>query len=332
MVRQTGRIEARADGGFSAGSLRHYARELVRLGYIEPAAYFSHLPTDGPGAKRYVLTRAGKRVFTQLESSAPLAVIHRQSIHAKGGVNWRESSAGATIPSAPRRYSQRYVGGHNLCFRMIVEERFERPIPWQSEHPMGPKAAPRWVSRHLEYEPGVHLEEAGGSMSEGSGEAGHVIMLKFAVEARGRKPSEVEREAESRADGIRRTLEMRYGGQLSDPEIRGHPKHSFPHDPFARVIRSKGIALHGPVGVDDTPEEGTLEIEAAEKADAYLNLPEQVARLMASVGRLEAAIESMARSQETVVVAQTQILRRLVGDVHARSVPGVSGPKWPAEN
>lgn len=332
--------ELKAEGRFSPDAIRHYIRDLVRRGYVEPARYFSHLPSDGAGSKRYVLTRRGKAVLAELQSSAPQAGIDRQSIHATGGGKSEESSAGATTPSAhPRRphprYSQRYVGGHNLCFRMVIEQPFERPFVWATEHAMGPKDAPRWMSRHAEYEPGVHIEEAGGTIADPAGTEGHVVMLKFAVPANGRSPTEVEREAESRADGIRRTLELRYGCQLSEPTIRGHPKHSFPHDPFAKVVRARGITLHGPVGVDDTPDEDTLEIEAAAKADAYLNLPGTLERLAGAVesmnrksDQLAAVLESIVRAQDRVLTAQGHMLRQL--EELRRREP--IGPTRPGEN
>ena len=172
--------EIASQGPYSVVRLRHYVREFVARGLIEPATAFSHLPTDGPGAKRYVLTIRGTDLLRDL-------VAEMEGPRKGRGItaNSVESSARATIASAPR-YSQRYVGAHNLCFRMVIEQPFERPMKWASEHAMGPKDAPRWMSRHATYEAGVHVEEAGGTISDPAGAAGHVIMLKFAVDAKGR--------------------------------------------------------------------------------------------------------------------------------------------------
>jgi hypothetical protein len=310
----------RLGGRFPDDVSRHYLRDLVQRGLIRPAPYFSHLPTDGAGAKRFILTRAGREELERLESSAPPAVIVA-TLTSESGEKSPDSSAGATASSAPR-YSQRYAGGHNLCFRMVIEEPFDRPAQWETEHPMGPVEAPRWMSRHATYEPGVHIEEAGGTIRDPAGAVGHVLMLKFAVRADGRTPVEVEHEAESRALGIRRTLEMRYGCKLSDPELRGHPKHSFPRDPFAKVVRKEGIAIHGPVGVDDTPEENTLEIEDAHLAQRYVegvaaigtgnrDVAAGLAKLAEATGRLEAQVAQLVRSSEVQTVAQGEMLRRI---------------------
>ncbi len=319
----------RSGGQFPEGFSRHYLRDVVQRGLIRPAPYFSHLPTDGPGAKRFILTRAGRRELESLESSAPLARNHAEGSsreYVSNGGNSPKSSAGATSRSAPQRspllYSQRYAGCHNLCFRMVIEEPLERPVRWDTEHAMGPRSSPRWMSRHATYEPGVHIEEAGGTIRDPSGAAGHVLMLKFAVRADGRAPLEVERDAETRADGARRMLEMRYGGRLSEPELRGHPKHSFPRDPFARIVRKEGIAIHGPVGVDDTPEEETLEIEDAHMAQEYVEAiaaigtgnreaAEGLTKLVQATNRLEAQVTQLVRTSEVSAVAQVEMLRRI---------------------
>ncbi len=59
--------EIRGSGEIDARSLRHYVREMLRRGFIEPARFFSHLPEDGPGAKRFTLTEIGKRALQELE-------------------------------------------------------------------------------------------------------------------------------------------------------------------------------------------------------------------------------------------------------------------------
>jgi len=319
--------EIRRATGRTVDSLRHYIRELTARGLIEPARYFSHLSTDGSGAKRYILTRLGRRELERLESSTPTVGMERQPISAKGGRNSEVFSARATNLSA-LRYSQRYVGAHNFCFRMVIEEPFERPFRWASEHPMGPRKAPRWMSRHATYEPGVHIEEAGGTIRDAAGAAGHLILLKFAVLAKDRNPVEVEREAESRSDGIRRTLEMMYGCRLSEPELRGHPKHSFPRDPFARLVRAKGVSIHGPIGVDDTPEEGTLEIADARQAQEYVKgvssvpkLAEAIDRLTSGQKELGEAMAKVATGLGDMLTAQAQLLMN-VEEVRRREPTG----------
>jgi hypothetical protein len=316
--------EIRDATGFSKDKLRHYIREFAHRGLIEPDRYFSHLPTDGPGAKRYSLTRSGRKVLKELLGGVAETTGEELAVtRAESG----RKSAGATSRSAPH-YSQRFFGVHNLCYRMTIERPFVRPVRWDSEHPMGPREKPRWMSRHATYEPGVHIEEAGGTITEPAGAAGHILMLKFAPRAKGRSPVELERYANERAWQIRQDIETNFGCELSDPELRGHPKHSFPHDPVARSVRAKGIALHGPIGVDDTPEPDTLEIEDAKVADAYLKLPETLERLEKVNGRLLVAIESMARSQESVLTGQAQMMRRM----EELRTKQPNGPKSPAEN
>jgi hypothetical protein len=326
-LRTSSLAEIRSETGFTSGRLRHYVRDLTRRGLIEPDRFFSHLPTDGPGAKRYRLTRKGLEVLRG--SSAQVAGIERQRSEPEGGRKSGQSSARARTTSAPSHYSQRYFGVHNLCFRMVIERPFVKPVRWDSEHTMGPSGRPTWMSRHATYEAGVHIEEAGGTITEPAGAAGHVLMLKFAPRSNGRSPAELEEYAERRAWEIRQDIETNFGCELSDPEIRGHPKHSFPHDPVARSIRAKGIALHGPIGVDDTPEPDTLEIEDAKVADAYLKLPETLERLEMVNGRLLVAIESMARSQESVLTAQGQMLRQ-IEEIRRREPAGMA--RGPREN
>jgi hypothetical protein len=302
-------VEIRREGPYSAGQLRHYVREMVRRGLIEPARYFSHLPTDGPGAKRYTLTARGRATVREIQErvaeNEPGAAVSQFKPPPK------KSSARVTNPRGPIS-SQRFANAHNICFSMLIEEPFSRPFGWDLTYKMGPRSDPKWHKRHATFGKGIHIEESGGTIADEAGAAGHKLTIKFSEQRRlGENPSDVDRRAWDRVMGLRETIQMRFGCRLSDPVPVGHWKHSFPHDPVARSIRAKGIALHGPIGVDDTPEPDTLEIEDAKVADAYLKLPETLERLEKVNGRLLVAIESMARSQESVLTAQGQMLRQL---------------------
>lgn len=300
MIRETGRAERDRLPGFTRDRARHYVRELVRLGLIEPVPFLSHLDTDGPGAKRYALTRTGRVELAGLETEFTTELassgVNSSQVSVDGGVN---SSEGAMASSDPPHLlplpSQRFLGVHNVRFRMVIEAPFTRPFGWVSEHKMGHRDRPGWMSRHSPFGKGVHLEEAGGAQGDPAGAAGHVLLLKFridAVEADGTRlgPREVEQKARSRANGIRRTLELCYGPTLSDPEPVGAPKYSIGGDPFARAQTEAGHTVHGPVGVDNTPEPGTLELDTPEKVEEYF---EGIKANGVSLGAIAAKLDAL---------------------------------------
>lgn len=300
-------------GSFTRPQLSHYIRELVRLGYIEPRTYLSHLDTDGPGAKRYGLTRRGRRYREQLR----LTESHQPPLTESPDVKPYPGPARVVRRPLPRtgtsRSTQRYVGAHNLCYTMLVEAGFRRPFHWEREYPMGNGS---WIKRHAPFGRGLHLEESGGQRWDPAGSAGHTITAKFRVQ--GEDPEEVDARAERIAAGVRRTLEQEYGCTLSDPVRRVAPKHSILGDPMAQAIRGTGDSVHGTVGVDDTPEEGTLELDSAKAVQDYLKgvkavgtLDEKIDALTTAVSQLRAAMVASIESNTAQADALKEILARV---------------------
>jgi hypothetical protein len=312
-----------AEGPYTPGQLRHYIREMVRLGYIEPARLFSHLPTDGPGAKRYVVTRRGR---------SAMAEIHALTAEVELRTSGPESSAGVSRLTGPIS-SQRFLNVHNLCFRMVIEAPFERPFGWAKTYAMN-----HWVKRHSPFGRGVHLEESGGRMGDEPGSAGHVLTLKFKEKPeQGESPLDVDRRAESRALGLRETLELRFGCRLSEPVRVGAPKHSFAGDPYARAVRAGGVTIpvesRDGVGVDDTPEPATLEIADGVTAKKYVDGISAVPDLKAAIERMETAsreqaqaLASIARTLETQAMGQVRVMRQLE-EIRRREPAGPAQPK-----
>lgn len=310
-------------GSFSRPQLSHYLRELRRLGYIEPRVYFSHLDTDGPGAKRYGLTRSGRRYRDRLRSTES----HRPPVTESPAVEPARGPARVVDRPAPRsattRSAQRYVGVHNLCYSMLVEAGFRRPFHWEREYPM---ANGSWIKRHAPFGKGIHLEESGGRRWDQAGAAGHVISVKFRVDAT--EPEEAEARAERVVQGIRRTLEREYGCSLSEPERRVAPKHSIVGDPMAAAVRGTGVSVHGDVGVDDTPEPGTLELDSARAVREYVDGVKSVGTLSQKVDMLLAAVAELQKAAAATVeasAAQTGVLREIL----SRLPKAPEGPQVP---
>ena len=222
-------------------------------------------------------------------------------------------------PLGPPVSSQRYAGVHNLCYSMVIEEPFERDFGWEKHYRMR-----NWIKRHSDFgritENGrVHLEESGGRLEDGPGAAGHTISIKFRVD--GDDPTENERRAQSIAEGIRLTLEMKYGCKLSDPVSKGAPKHSITGDPLARALTREGISIHGPPGVDKTPdEEGTLELESAKTVREYqagiAAMPEMrdvLLGIKAALAEQTKAIAEMGQGIQDSIRGQAEIARRIQG-------------------
>lgn len=294
---------------------------MVREGWIAPLPHLSHLATDGPGAMRYGLTRTGRRARERLrkslETHLPLTGEIPRAAATAPAPPAHGVSAGVTPRlsppvTAPPSGRQEHYGVGNLWYTMLIEAPFRRPFGWAREYPMGPGRG-TWVKRHSPFGRGIHLEESGGTRWDPPGIAGHTLTVKFAV--KGKDPEANEAEAERVVEDVRRTLETEYGCTLSEPLRRGPGKWHVRNDPMARAIREAGIAVHGKVGVDDTPEPATLEFDAAEAVRSYAKgvaaLPDllvAVAALRAEVAELRAANVAMVEGQ----VEQTKALREVV--------------------
>jgi hypothetical protein len=312
-------------GSFTRAQLSHYLRELQRAGYIEPNVYLSHLDTDGPGAKRYSVTGSGRHYRLRLartESRQPISVETTDVKSSAGPARVVNRPAPRT---GPTKSSQRYVGVHNLSYRMVIEAPFTRPFHWGREYLMGNGS---WVKRHSAFGRGVHLEESGGNRWDKAGAAGHILSVKFRVP--GPDPAENERTADRLAAKVRHILEQEYGCTLSDPARSVPPKHSVTGDPIAEAIRATGVAVHGPLGVDDTPEPATLEFDAADRVERYVKGIEALGTLDEKVGRLAGDLAELRRAAEGLVeagAAQTAVLREILARLPK---PPVQGPEPPA--
>lgn len=314
------------DGGFTRNQVKHYVRALHRLGYIAQSRYFSYLDTDGAGAKRYELTPAGRHALSR----------HRARLELDSSVarSHQPPGLGSTAQPADRppervevrpagrttrtSSSQQYVGVHNLCYSMIIMEAFTQPFKWEKEYLMGNGS---WVKRHATLVKGVHIEENGGSRWDRSGTIGHTLTVKFRLN--GEDPVTNERNADACALTLRALLEKSLGCTLSEPERRGLPKHSIVGDPVARAMRQAGVALHGQVGIDDSPEPATLELDSAEKVNRYLRGLDSVANLGTVVARLQGTVEAIARTQAVIAAlleTNSVLLRTLVERI------GLGGP------
>lgn len=301
-------------GSFSRPQLAHYLREMRREGLIEPSRYFSHLPEDGPGAKRYVVTRKGRsrrQVYREYENSAlARRVIPESEPPAPPAGVAPRTGPPATKPSSSPSSSvstQVYLGLHNLAYSMTVEASFRRPFHWERSYAMGNGS---WVKRHSPFGRGIHLEESGGSRYDAPGAAGHKLTVKFRV----RGPDAVTNEARAYriANGVRRTLEMEYGCTLSEPVLVSLPKHSFKDDPFARALTSAGVSVHGEVGVDKSPErEGTLEIRSGETAKRYAEGLARVPELLERIAEMEEKLGAMLEAETRLAGAVEKIAERL---------------------
>lgn len=314
-------------GSFSRRQLKHYLREMEREGLIQFLPYFSHLDTDGEGAARYGLTRKGRRVRQQLRGPESHRPPQTETTDEK--VTGRPAGA-VRRPGGRterRHAAQRFVGVHNLCFTMVIEAGFRRPFHWEKQHMM---ANGSWVSRHARFTRDLDIQESGGSRWDQPGAAGHTISLKFKVN--GDDPHEVEAKALQTAFLVRRTLEQEYGCQLSEPVQRVSPKFSVVGDPVAKAIRDAGGAVHGEVGVDDTPEDGTLEFNSADAVRRYFKgvetlatLGEKMDRLIEDTKQTREQNAQLVRAMGAVVDGQAA-LSKLLGDFIAKLTPQAPKP------
>ena len=318
-------------GVLTRPQVSHYLRDLLREGLIEPHTLFSHLPQDGPGAKRYGLTSKGRHYRMELRRMESLRTLPTETTERKAG----EVPARAVRRPHPRRVSgpsvqsylsPRYVGSHNWNFVMVVESPFRRPFFWESSHQMRNGG---WVSRHAGFGKGISLQESGGAGFDPAGAAGHKISVKFRIE--NDDPLEADRRARQLAAGVRLTLEREYGCQLSDPVLRSVPKHSVVGDPVPEDIRDAGVAVHAEVGVDDTPEPGTLEFtghEAAERVRKYTDGGGRIGELADKVDLVAAKIDGLTGATEKMAESVGRLVDRLLQPETAqvRRDPGKVGP------
>jgi len=304
-------------GPYTRDQVRSHVREFVRNGFIRAAPAFSYLDSDGFGGKRYVLTAAGKaaQLEAQTRSGPPVVIIPQQG-GSKFPVSGSEiASDRVSHPSPGPRFTQHYVGVHNVAYSMVVTEPFRVPFEWDPnrEYPMGPKGSPRWLKRHGDLDKRTHIEESGGRMGDEAGAASHTITVKFRVD--GTDPLAVEREAEGRIEGIRRTLELRYQCALSDPVPKGIRKHSAAGDPWARFVTGTGARVapsQGQPGVDDTPEPGTLEFATAEEAKAYVDALLAIGKGLTGMDAKLDLLIAGGTEQSKAIAGLTEALNRLL--------------------
>lgn len=315
-------------GSFTRPQLAHYLRELTRAGYVVPLPYFSHLDFDGPGAKRYGLTGKGRHLRQRLRERIPPQPPVSETPRLPVPLGGPASVDTRPAQRPPRVSVQSYVGVHNLCFVMTIEAGFRRPFHWEKSYPMGNRS---WMKHHSPFGKGIHLEESGGLVTDPPGTAGHTLSVKFKVA--GPDAEENEAKAERVVGVVRRTLEVEYGCTLSDPVLRSQPKHSVVGDPYARALRGTGVAIHGDVGVDDTPEGGTLEFRSAERLERYERGMETLGTLGEKVDRLLAEMAETNRALGAVVDANSQqlgVLRELLERIPKAPVASqVQPPKPP---
>ena len=315
-------------GSFTRPQLSHYLRQLRRGGFVHPLTVFSHLPSDGPGAKRYGLTRNGRRLREKLRSTesppgVPTVTTVRKSAALPGGAEVRPRPR-----SIPSRSEQVFVGAHNFGYQMIIESRFRRELGFDKSTVM----RGGWVSRHTAFGRGITIQETGGARWDPPGSAGHKIRVSFRIpRPESGDPREVAGQADARVEGVRRLLETEYGCTLSEPELITVPKYSALHDPLAEAIRDAGVTVHGEVGVDDTPEPATLEFsgsEAAERVRKYTDGVGRIGELADKVDLVAAKIDGLTGATEKMAESVGRLVDRLLQPETAqvRRDPGKVGP------
>ena len=321
------RAEVEGATGLAGDRLRHYLRGFEERRLIAFARNFSHLPTDGPGAARYVLTSVGATLLAGLRADAGLsATLARRAAESPpapsaspplSGLSANPAIVGGSTdfspprrPPAPSRvYAQ--VGpsrAHNFCYRLLILGGPTKDPGWGN-----PTMMPgRWLKYHMEFEH-AHLERNEGRVP--------ILYIKVrSVESD--DPLRLEAIALDRATRIARIFESRYGYHFSEPERRGVPKFSAPSDPATRFIRANGVSIHGEhdgpgvgVGTDDTdgsgkPAPGTVEyteprgaLSAEASAQALKEHTEGIRFLGGGVDRLRAEVSSQ-RSVTDAILAR----------------------------
>lgn len=326
------RAEVERATGIAGDRLRHYLRTFESRRLIAFARDFSHLPTDGAGAARYVLTSVGATLLAGLRASEGVSATTARRVAESppappasppsgGGVSANPAVVvGPTEFPPPRRpamptrvYAK--IGpslAHNFCYRFLVLGGPTRDPGWGN-----PTLMPgRWLKYHMEFHD-AHLER----------NEGRVPVLYIKVRSvKGDDPLRLEAEALDRAARIARLLESRYGYHFGEPERRGTPKFSAPADAASRLIRASGVTIHGEgdgpgvgVGVDDTdgtgkPAPGTVEytpprgaLDAGEAARALKEHTDGIRFVGREVAALREEYAALRREYTTTQLQQAEL-------------------------
>jgi hypothetical protein len=289
---------------FTKDQIKTTVRTLKHNGFMIIDPHFSDLRPGGTGIM-YSLTDKGKSFLANFE---------RVSQQTVGALSRPVGTVGHDTHS--ERINDTVYGGLScLTMKCQIRSMFSRTPPWTKTRQLRGIEC-RYMSQEISIEGvkvTVSIQESGGGMS---GSTSNSLIFRACVHpSLTLEPDEAERKGRTAIERIHAWWMREYACLLSGLEDKNSQylsiKHAFFHDEVARKLSMNGIVIQGPIGVDGTPQEGTLHISDSQTATNYKRYREELIGHVVSAADAGSALSALQTDVANLIQSHAELLKEI---------------------